>query len=420
MALRYIFLFAIFACPSIYSIPPADTMTGVFDERIKSLRIHALDDDFGLPVTVLGTGSQILVEFDHLAEEREYFRYSLTHCNAFWQPSGLVESEFLDGFNEGTIEDFEYSQATTVHYVHYTLAIPNQDIYPKVSGNYLLKIYPEHEPDSIFLQCRFMVSEQTAPVQAEVTTNTDYGLNSRYQQLAITVDTERADVDDKFNDLLVVIGQNGRLDSEQLLRQPLRLQGSKLVYEHQPNLIFDAGNEYRRMEIINDQYPTMGVDHIELHPPYYHYVLYTDTPRNKEIYNYDQTQHGRYFIRQYNSQNSDTEADYGVAHFTLDYQGAPGDMVFLDGDFTQRRFDPNSRMVYNPSTGLYERSMLLKQGAYNYQYLVVPQGGKRGYTAQIEGDKYQTENEYFIRVYHRRPGDRYDRLIGVAAIQSRP
>ena len=95
-------------------------------------------------------------------------------------------------------------------------------------------------------------------------------------------------------------------------------------------------------------------------------------------------------------------------------------MVFLDGDFTQRRFDPNSRMVYNPSTGLYERSMLLKQGAYNYQYLVVPQGGKRGYTAQIEGDKYQTENEYFIRVYHRRPGERYDRLIGVAAIQSRP
>ena len=117
-------------------------------------------------------------------------------------------------------------------------------------------------------------------------------------------------------------------------------------------------------------------------------------------------------MREYNSGNSDVEADYGVVHFSLDYPETPGAMIFIDGDMTQRRFDSNARMTYNPATGLYERAMLLKQGAYNYQYLIVPPGARRGFTSGIEGDKYQTVNEYTVRVYHRRRGERYDRLIG--------
>ena len=122
----------------------------------------------------------------------------------------------------------------------------------------------------------------------------------------------------------------------------------------------------------------------------------------------------RYFIRNYASDDSDIEADYGVVHFTLDMPEQPGAMIFIDGDFVQRRFDDNSRMFYNHATRRYERAMLLKQGAYNYQYLFVPPGASRGYTAQIEGDRYQTVNEYSVRVYHRRRGERYDRLIGTA------
>jgi hypothetical protein len=75
-------------------------------------------------------------------------------------------------------------------------------------------------------------------------------------------------------------------------------------------------------------------------------------------------------------------------------------------------------MVYNRATGLYERSMLLKQGAYNYQYLAVLAGTKRGFTAQVEGDFYETVNEYLIKVYNRPVGSRYDRLIGATLIYS--
>lgn len=391
-----------------------DTMTGVFNEYIKSLQINVNGDPFADPVVVLGSSDQFYISFDHLAEDREYFRYSLTHCNASWRPSGLVDSEFLDGFNEGTIDTYDFSRATLVHYVHYTLAFPNEDVYPTISGNYLLKIYPESDPDSIVAQCRLMISEATAPIAIRAASQTDIDYNQSHQQLTIEVETERAMVEDPFNDLIVIAGQNGRLDSEVAFRQPLRASGTRVIYEHQPPLIFEAGNEYRRFETVNEQYPGMGVAGIEFHEPYYHYILYTDQSRAEEEYLYDQTQHGRYFIREYYSDNSDVEADYGVVHFTLDYPEESGTMIFIDGDFVQRRFDDNSRMYYNQATGLYERAMLLKQGAYNYQYLIVPPGASRGYTSSIEGDKYQTINEYSVRVYHRRRGERYDRLIGSA------
>ncbi|MDE6120381.1 MAG: DUF5103 domain-containing protein, partial [Muribaculaceae bacterium] len=360
--------------------PVADTMTGIFDENVRTLQVRLDGDDFALPIVSLHGTERIKVSFDCLSDEREYFRYSIEHCTAGWQPSGLVDSEFIDGFNEGIVEDYEFSNALTVNYVHYSFYIPNSDFKPKISGNYLLRVYRENDPDCTVLQCRFMVSEESAPVAVSASAQTDVDYNSTHQQLSVLVDVERAGVEDPFNDLLIVAGQNGRLDSEVSLRQPLRVQGTKVIYEHRPELIFEAGNEYRRMEIVSDKYPGMGVAEIVYSHPYYHYRLFTDESRCDDSYSYDQTQHGRYFVREYNSDSPDVDADYGVVHFTLDYPATPGAMIFLDGDFVQRRFDDNSRMAYNPATGLYERSLLLKQGAYNYQYLVVPPGARRGYT----------------------------------------
>lgn len=397
---------------------PADTMTGIFSDRIRSLQIRPDGAMFGPPIVLLDSPDRLRIDFDHLAEDREYFRYSLTHCTATWQPSGLVDSEFIDGFNEGTIDDYAFSQATTTHYVHYSLTIPNEQTRPLISGNYLLKIYPESEPDSTLLQCRFMVTEQTAPVMADVSPRTDIDFNVAHQQVSVTVDTERAAVDDPFNDLLVVVQQNGRLDNEVAVRQPLRVSGTKAIYEHQQPLIFDAGNEYRRFEIVSTEYPGMGVDRIVYASPYYHFSLAPDSPRDEESYLYDSTQHGAFVVREYNSDESDVEADYGVVHFALDYPETPGLMIFIDGDMVQRRFDPASQMFFNNATGRYERAMLLKQGAYNYQYLAVPPGASRGYTSTIEGDKYQTVNDYLVKVYHRRRGERYDRLIGVGTTRS--
>lgn len=393
-----------------------DTMTGVFNDRIKTVQTTYGGNIFAIPMVTLGTGERLTITFDHLAEDRAYLRYRVLRCDADWQPSTLAESEFLDGFNESPIEDYEFSRATTVHYVNYSFEFPDENIRPTMSGNYLIQVYPEDDPDDIWFQTRVMVSEQTAAISAEATSRTDIDYNDAHQQLAISVDTERARVADPFNDLTVVVMQNGRYDNEVALRHPLRAVGHTAVYEHVRPLIFEAGNEYRRMEVSSTNYPGMHVEAIEYLNPFYHFDLETDVSRAGTGYLYDSTQHGRFFVREYNSAQSAVEADYVVVHFALDYPELEGMQIFLDGDFTSRRFDPSSIMTYNRANSRYEKAVLLKQGAYNYQYLAVPPGRRSGTTSVIEGNKYQTVNEYLIKVYTRRPGDRTDRLIGVALI----
>ena len=414
-------LLASLACMLAANAQPAtDTMTGVFNERVKTVQVTAGGDLFAPQVVVLGAGDRLTVAFDHLDDDRQYLRWRAVRCDANWQPSRLAESEWLDGFNESIIEDYDFSHATTVHYVHYWFTFPNRDIDPKLSGNYLIQVYPEDNPDDIWFQTRVMVSEQSAPVSASVTSRTDVDYNDAHQQLTVAVDTERAGISDPFNDITVMISQNGRADNEVALRQPLRMSGRTAIYEHQKPLVFEAGNEYRRFETSSVNYPGMRVDAISYFDPYYHFKLYTDTPRADESYSYDETQKGRFVVREYNSSESDLDADYAVVHFSLEMPEQPGTMIFLDGDFTSRRFNPESQMLYNPTTGRYEKAMLLKQGHYNYQYLAVPPGANRGTTAIVEGDNYQTINEYLIKVYTRGPLDRTDRLIGVSRIVTQP
>lgn len=394
-----------------------DTMTGRFDERIRTLRVSPDGNPYGPPVLVIGSQDRLVFSFDELAEDRSYFRYRIIHCTADWRRSDLVGSEYLPGFNEAPVDDYELSRSTTVHYVNYRIVIPNDEMAPLISGNYLLQVYREDDPERTVAQWRFMVSEQTAPVSATLTSRTDRDYNDRHQQLQLTVDAEGLDGIDIFNDLIVVISQNDRCDNEVALRHPLRLSGRKAVYEHQPELIFEAGNEYRRFETVSVNNPSMRVAGVTYSRPYYHHILETDASRADAPYSYDEDQDGRFVVREYNSSESDVEADYTVVHFSLDYPETPGMMIFVDGDLTDRRFDDSALMKYNRETGRYETAMLLKQGAYNYQYLAVPPGARRGYTSYIEGDKYQTVNRYTVRVYVREPHARYDRIVGVAVIK---
>ncbi|MBD5322152.1 MAG: DUF5103 domain-containing protein [Bacteroides sp.] len=396
-----------------------DTRQGVMEGAFKTLQVRLGDDIFAPPVLNLANpGERIVISFDELAEERRYLRYSLVHCDASWQPEGLVDSEFLDSFNEGTVEDYDYSQATVVHYVHYTIALPNQQVRITQPGNYLVRVYDENDPDRTLLQARFGVCDFTAPVMATVSSRTDIDTNTSHQQLALQIDTRHLHVDDPFNDLRVVITQNGRPDNEVTLTTPQRINGDRVIYEHLRPLIFDAGNEYRRFETTSVDYPGLGVERVIHDAPVYNAELYTDSPRDKQSYLYDSTQQGRYVVRSVDTQESDTEADYVLTHFTLLMPPIAGADIFIDGDLTDRRMNPSSHMVYNHSTGAYEQSMLLKQGAYNYQYLVVPNGSDRGLTAPVEGDKYQTVNEYTIRVYHRPRGTRFDRLVGITTVKA--
>lgn len=402
----------------------ADRPAGVpaiFDRNYRTLTAEIDGNRLAPPVLTLGSDDRLVIGFDGLGEERQYLRYSIRLCNADWSPSQLVDSEVFDGFNYADIEDYAFSRATTVHYVHYTITLPNDEFRFRLSGNYLLTVYPEENPEEIILQYPFMVQEGAVSISGSVTSRTDIDYNDAHQQLSLDIDTRNAGVRDPNTDLRVVVRQNNRRDNSVALRHPSRMNGTRAIYEHIPSLIFPAGNEYRRMETVNNLYPGMGEDHIEYHAPFYHHILNTDAPRAHREYRYDRTQHGRFFIREYNSENSDTEADYPLVLFTLDMLPIPDADIYLDGDFMNRTFDDASRMDYNPAEGRYEKLIPLKQGAYNYQYLAVPRAdsaARTSATAPVEGDHYQTVNEYSVAVYYRAPADRYDRLLGFSTLYS--
>jgi hypothetical protein len=400
-----------------------DTSTAIFSPEYRTLTVQLEGNRLAPPILTLDGEDILNIGFDGLGDERQYLRYSIQYCDADWTPSQLVDSEVFDGFNYADIEDYAFSRATITHYVHYSISLPNDDFRFNLSGNYLLKVYPENDPDDILLQARFMVQESAINISGTVSSRTDIDYNAANQQLSLDINTLNTRIRDVNTDLRVVISQNSRLDNEVTLIHPNRTMGSHAIYEHIRPLIFPAGNEYRRMETINNLYPGMGTDHIEYHPPFYHHILNLAHPRAHREYLYDSTQHGRYFVREYNADNSDTEADYVFVFFSLDLLQIPDADVYLDGDFMLRKFNANSRMDYNPSTGRYEKLLLLKQGAYNYQFLVLPSNlddaqGRIVASNEIEGDHYQTVNEYLIRVYYRAPGDRYDRLLGVGILYS--
>lgn len=395
-----------------------DTHTRIFDKSFKSLRASVVGNDYAPPVIKFGSTDKIKIEFDQLSPEMQYLRYSVVHCDANWQPSQLVDSEYTDGFNEANVENYSFSSATFAHYVHYDITIPNDDMNFLVSGNYLLKVYPEEDSETTYLQVRFSLSEDCIDIIPEITSRTDIDYNKANQQLSIEVDTREYYVDNMYEDLKISIIQNSRTDNMVSVNHPMRVAGRKAFFEHNRDLIFPAGNEFRRFEMTTTNYAGMGIEGYAYHDPYYHVILKTDEPRAFGSYIYDRTQYGRFTIRYSDAYDSDTEADYMIVHFQLRMPELNGGKMYVDGEFTQHNFESANLMHYNHNTQCYELDLMLKQGAYNYQYLWVPDGTSVGKTSTVEGDFYQTVNEYQIMVYNRKRGERYDRLIGTNIIYS--
>lgn len=372
------------------------------------------------PVITLEGSEHLTVSFDILGDDREYLCWRLLHCDADWQLDNLSDTDYLPGFNYAKIENHAFSRATNVHYVHYWFTLPSDDMQPQLSGNYLLQIFTEDNPDDVWAQCRVKVDEGRARIAGSISGRTDVDFNREHQQLTLSVEPESGLVSDPYGELYVVIEQNSRPDTRHTMVQPLRLDGQRLIYEHQPELIFPAGNEYRRSEFISTQWGGMGVDRIDYINGSYVVRLQPDAPRVQRQYSYDRTQQGRYVVRRYDSDQPQVDADYVLTDFTLRMPEDPSLDIYIEGELTGRSYTEANRMQYDSEAQAYRATLLLKQGAYNYQYVGRTGNEVAATTAEIEGNKYQTQNDYNISVYYRPHGRRYDRLIGTATISGQP
>lgn len=394
-----------------------DTEQQIFNNMVRTLTIENPDNFMAPPVIRLGSPDRLNINFDLIGDEHEFLRYRLIHCNADWQPSRLLESEYLGGFNEVEIDDYAYSSNTYVHYVNYNITLPDPSLPILASGNYLIQIFPENEPENIWLQVRFSVSGNTTPIRAGVTTRTDRGVNSEYQQLFLEIDAGALRNINPYQDLKVVITQNNNPESSKILYHPMRVEGNRVIFEHSPELIFEAGNEFRRFETVRTDYPGMHIEGVDFVNNIWNAWLQTDFSRKHKEYQYDSTQHGRFKIDEYNSSDPNLSADYVLVHFTLDPGERQYGAIYVDGDFSNHQYSETNLMHYDWNDGLYHASIPLKQGSYNYQYVVLPDNGSKASPSPIEGNKYETNNEYLIQVFVNTPAARADRLVGTALVQ---
>lgn len=394
-----------------------DTRPHIFDSNVRSLKLSLESNMYIPPIFMMGSDDRIIVNFDYLDYDVHYLRYSVTHCNADWQPSQLVESEYVSGFNYADIDDYEPSEATYVHYYNYQFALPNDDMELLVSGNYLLSVYEQDDPEHILFQTRFSVCEGTVGVYPQVTSRTDVEYNNRFQQVSFDVRYKPNQIRDPYSEFKCVVKQNSRDDNAVMVTRPMMVAVDHVTYEHNRDLIFPAGNEFRRFETVSAHSLNMGVQSIRYFDPMYHAILTIDEPRNEVQYLYDKTQFGRFTIRNAEAYGENAlQADYMITHFALDAGGKlDGGNIWLAGEFLT---GSQVMMNYDASTGLYIAEVLLKQGAYNYMYLWVPDGTTVGQTGRIEGDHYETVNEYLVMVYDRPMGERYDRLVGYGVVYS--
>ena len=397
-----------------------DTRVHIFDNNVRSLKVCLASNMYIPPVLMMNSDDCLVVNFDYIDYDVHYLRYSVTHCNADWQPSQLVESEYVSGFNYADIDDYAPSEATYVHYYNYQFMLPNADMEFLVSGNYLLSVYEQDNPNTILFQTRFSVCEGKVGVYPQVTSRTDIEYNNRFQQVSFDIRYKPNQIKDPYSEFTCIVSQNSREDNAVTVSRPTMVGVDHVTYEHNRELIFAAGNEFRRFETVNAHNINMGVQSIRYYEPMYNATLMIDEPRNETQYLYDKTQFGRFTIRNAEAFGENAlQADYMITHFTLDTYGKlNGGNVWLYGEFLNGYPAAQSIMKYDASSGCYTADLLLKQGAYNYMYLWVPDGTSVGQTSRIEGDHYETVNEYLVKVYDRPMGERYDHFVGFGIIYS--
>ena len=393
--------------------------TQAHDPKIKTLKVCGwgqLDD----PIIEFNNG-QVNISFDELSAEMTRFTYRIIHCDADWKQSMLIPIEYMDGFQDLPIDDYDYSGATTINYCHYWLSLPNQDVGFKVSGNYAVEIYRDGDFSNPVVTACLSVVEPIVRISMEVTSHTDIDLNKEHQQVSFAIDYPSLPVSFPQTDFKLYVFQNNRQDNSVTGLNPSLISRNRVEYFHDRNLIFKAGNEFRRFEFLTINMAGMGVEELSYHEPYHHLTLFPDQIKSRSGYRYDEDQNGRFYTNSADGYYPDIDANYEIVHFFLpvDKPFANG-QLYLYSEIYQYNLNGQSRIEYSSDFGGYAKSIFLKQGSYNYQYLFLSNGSTRAETFPVEGDKYETENEYRLMVYYRHPNDKYDRLVGVQKVHSNP
>jgi hypothetical protein len=392
----------------------------IFTDKIKTVQIYREGWNLSSPVMKLKSSDKITLRFDLMGSDAETYYYSFIHCDKDWKRSGIYTTDYLEGLPENQIEDYNPSFNTTVKYYHYKLSFPNERVAIKLSGNYIVIVYPVGEPEKPVLTRRFMVTEDMVRISATAQRPQMADDYNTGQQVEFTINYSGMNINDPVRDISAFILKNGQWSNAKRNLKPDFVGNNELKYSSLSDKnIFPGGNEYRYFDIKSIRYQTEFVRKIDFIGDSYHVFLLPSENRESKPYFYWQDFNGKFYIAVQEGRDMETEADYTTVYFTLPckYKFEGGD-VYVAGALSDWAFNRDNLMTYDPERGQYQCSMLLKQGWYNYEYVFIKTGDKPAESSAFEGNHYETENDYLILTYYRSIRDRYDRLIGSLTINT--
>ncbi|PBQ32631.1 hypothetical protein CNR22_12910 [Sphingobacteriaceae bacterium] len=399
----------------------------VYRPNIKTVQFHEVSWEYTAPIIKFNSNEQLELAFDDLDGDKKMYTVTFVHCNADWTPSDLMVSEYLQGFYDLNLLNYEFSQNTTQKYTHYNLIFPlpgtQQNTQFTKSGNYIMYVYANGDNKDIVLSRRFLVYDDKVGVAANMRQTVGGGEQYSKQQIELTISGAGYDLTNPFKDMKVVITQNNRWDNAVTDIKPSFMNGNQFVYSLNDAMVFNGGNEFRYFDIRSIKFLTEKVQNIyrdEKDGYKSHAVLYADESRVRKPYLFYNDFNGNFLIKNREAlTNMDTEAEYVYVDFFVPYANpVSSGNFYIMGKLTDWRMNKNSKMTYNYTRFGYEARLRLKQGYYNYMYVLSDDTKKGGDETVMEGNFWDTENDYYVLVYHRKFGTYYDQLIGYRKLNS--
>ena len=391
----------------------------VYVDHFHTCILSPAESMIDFPVVQLNSASQLLLQFDDFSFDSRDYMYILSHCNADWTISELHSTEFVNGFSDNYIQDYQFSFNTKVSYVHYELLLPNQDIQLTKSGNYILTVYDSENPDRALMTKRFMVYDNLLSIQAKVQQATLAEGRFTDHEIDIIVNLNNVKYVNPIRDVHLSIYQGHRWDNVIKNLTPSFIEQKRLVYDFEEESSFEGGNEYRffdtkSLRFLTERVQEIITDSVDI------VLLYPDYPWANQAYGFYPDIEGYYKPNILEKSDPSIEADYVWVNFCLKQN------VFIDegdlyiyGGLTNWTLTEDSRLNYDTRLGCYETSLLLKQGYYNYTYLFLSDKTQTSSQMPVDGNFHQTSQNYLIFVYVYDYDFGYDRLLGIQRLSSK-
>ncbi|WP_051293215.1 DUF5103 domain-containing protein [Olivibacter sitiensis] len=387
--------------------------------EIKSVNFYKLGEEQSFPIIDLNSGDQLFMSFDDLRADNRNYSYSIEHCNANGEKSVLLPLEYIDGLTEERIYDFAPSINTLQPYTHYSFTFPAENgLKPKISGNYLLKIYEDNDPDRLIITRRFYVVIPAAGMSAQLLPSYQVTKRSSNQKIDLVVNTGTLNINNPYQDIKILVMQNQRPDVQQWLQKPSNIRQGELIYQDNNSLDFPGGNEFRSVDLRSLRTLSQQVARFEKDSINQIWLL-PDVDWSDQSYSYLFDEGGNFYLRNSDFDDSDVQGDYITTNFSLQTDKTPeaSEKVFVLGKFNNYALNEENELQYDKESKSWKGGIPLKQGLYDYTYVSVDKSGTTQ-PYKYNGNHFETKNTYQVLLYYRRPTSRWDELVGFIQVSS--